>query len=93
MEVEVGDRLYCHNSCIMTHSKLKVTTVGNFYTVKYKINNEFSIIDDVGDNHHFYVEDKEGNSWEAYTKWFCDIKKERRLKLKKIEENLYEHQI
>jgi len=68
----------------MEFHKIKVTTVGRFYTVEFILNNEFSIIDDTGDYHHFYIEDKEDNYWKSYTEWFCDIRTERKLKLKII---------
>jgi len=78
--MEVGDKLYCHKSCIMLHNNHKTTTVGKYYTVINIIlsDDRFIIIDDDNNEHFFFIS--------SYSFHFWSIREMRKIKLKQINE-------
>jgi hypothetical protein len=51
--MKVGDKLIALDECVMTATGSKTLTIGNEYEVIQIYDDEFSIIDDEGDEHEF----------------------------------------
>jgi hypothetical protein len=55
--MKVGDKLIALDECVMTATGSKTLTIGNEYEVIQIYDDEFSIIDDEGDEHEFEYDD------------------------------------
>ena len=82
--LEIGDKIVCRESCMMSGFLLGVTTVRKSYIIIEFSISGFYIIDDRKHKHHFTYEVDCYNK--SYKNWFYSIESIiRKKKLKKIE--------
>lgn len=79
----IGTKLYCHTPVFMKATKIKVTTIGKYYTIisgRFKVKNQICIIDDENQEHYFNIND--------INQYFYLPKDMRKQKLKKLNEKI-----